>query len=178
MSCALLFGAAPAAATSTIIIEDPLGPTLPNDTFSFLVRLEGSTAISGYQFDLLITPQPGALGSVVGNPLPMSNFYASENLFTQAGGGLHEGFDATFLATAIPGPGEDVLAEISVTASADARGDFLVSIGDETQLAIDGSHEEPYVPSQMTIHILPEPGCLGILSGLALVFLRRVRKTA
>jgi hypothetical protein len=170
---------------------------MPGETFSFLIKLSGSQALAAYQFDLLVTPQPDSFGSVTGNPLPMSNFYSSENLFAQGGMGVHSGlssiqslmpadpglfvkaFDSSFTALAAPGPGQDVLAQISMTASADALGDFLVSLGDDTFLAIDSQTQEVHDPNTtMTIRVVPEPGYLGILSGLAVVFLRRRRKAA
>jgi len=194
--CALTVAAlaSPAQATSTIIIEDPIGPIFPGDTFSFLIRISGATALAGYTVDLRVTPQPGAVGTLTGQHL-MSNFYSSQNLIAQGGMGLHPTFstiqslqpanpgllitavDSTFLPHAVPGPGKDVLAQVFFTASGNAFGDFVVSLGDDTILAIDGVQEEDYPPAQITIRI-PEPGYLGILSGMAALCLRRRRKTA
>ena len=169
---------------------------MPGDTFSFLVRISGTTALAGYTVDLRVTPQAGSTGEIVGDA-SLSNFHAVDNLIAQGGNGLHatfstiesllpanpglliNGLDAAFMATAIPGPGQDVLAEVVMTASNDAFGDFEVSLGDDTALLVDGneSHNEPYPPAMITISI-PEPGYLGMLAGLSLGALRRRRKRA
>jgi len=186
------FAVQPAAATSTIIIEDPAGPIFPGDSFSFLVRIEGSVALAGYDVELEVTPLPGSTGTIMGNAT-LSNFYAGQNLLAQGGGGLHSTYstitslmpenpglfikavDATFTAIAIPAPEQDVLAEVHFTASGDAFGEFQVALGDETLLAIDGTDQEDFPPAMITIRI-PEPGYLGVLSGLALLLWGRQRK--
>lgn len=200
--CAAVFLAAvcalcqPAQALSTIIIEEPTPPVLPGDTFSFLVRISGSTPLVAYTVDLRVTPHPGAAGSIVGNAM-LSNFYPSANLFTIGGNGIDAGYsgidsqlpsnpglminalDSSIVATAVPGAGQDVLAEVVMTASLDALGDFDVWLGPGTTLVVDGNeaNNEPYPPALITIHV-PEPGYLGVLAGIAITAVRRGRKRA
>ncbi|MCB9850383.1 MAG: hypothetical protein H6817_06725 [Phycisphaerales bacterium] len=172
-----------------ITIDAPTTAQAGN-TFSFLVRIAGTTAIAGYDLDLRINPVAGSTGSLMGN-VALTNLYLSENLIEQGGNGvggsliqslmpanpglLVEAFDLNFAAVAVPGPGQDVLAEVFLTASGNASGDFEIELGPNTLLAIDANSSEDYEPALVTVNI-PEPGYLGILSGLAALLMRRRRQ--
>ncbi len=190
----VLTAATPADATTVITLDPPATPAAPDTTFKFLVRISGTDPIAAYTLDLRVIPQAGATGTVTGNAAE-SNYYEAENLIANgsAGGGISTTFssigqsgngllinvvDSAFTATAVPGAGQDVLAEVAFDASADAFGDFRFELGGLTVLATDGGQSHPFESVLLTLNI-PEPASLGLLgtAGLLLIHHRR-RKMA
>jgi hypothetical protein len=181
-----------AQAASSVILEPPAAPVGPGTTFSFFIRLNGSTALMAYDLDVRIDPEPGALGSVMAD-VAQTNLYPAQNLIEQGGNGLHPAFstvesllpdnpgvsvaglDNSFQALAVPGPGQDVLAQIFMTASADAFGEFKISLADSSELIINGTELEDFDPALITVQV-PEPSTIALLAGFAMAGWGRRRR--
>jgi len=169
---------------------------LPGEQGWFLIKIQGDQGLTGYDLDVEINPVGGATGTLSANAA-LTNYYPSQNLISQGGGtGFHPSLSSitslqpensgvlikavnqALTPTLPPIPDvNDVLAQVYLDASLDAYGQFEISLGDQTDLFIDGTQDEEFTSAIVTITV-PEPGYLGILSGLAVLALRRTRQAA
>jgi len=165
-----------------------------------------TTPLFGYSLDIDIAPAAGATGAVSVD-LSLTNFFDSMNLITAAGatrdplfsaisdtgdGGAFLSTNTADLSTVTASAGfNDVLAELVFTSTADASGDFTVSLGPVSALSdalgfpvaftfapltiTVGAASPPPPPPPGQIVPLPTPFAL-TLAGLTPVALLRRRR--
>jgi len=166
---------------------------------SALIKLaDNTTPLLGYSLIVDITATAGATGSVTVD-LGLTNFFDSFNLITAAGAsrdpdfsviagtGDGEAFISTNtsdLSTVMATPGvNDVLAQVFFRASADASGEFLITLGAGSALSDAARFAVPFSFEPMTIIVgdgtpiipLPAPAALA-LAGLSPLAVRRRRR--
>jgi len=164
----------------------------PGTTSSFLLLLsDDRTPLFGYSMDIAFAGRDEFSGSVSGN-VGLTNFYDGENVITAGGvarhplfseilasrdGGVFISTNTIDLSTILARAGtNDVLAQVFFDVSADAQGDFEMTLGPASALSGAGVNI-PFSFETAVIHVVPEPGSLVLMALVALPFFRNRLKS-
>ncbi len=156
-----------------IIVEPVASIVAPGGTVSVLVLIRSNTTpLLGYSLDVDVVPGPMAVGTLTADVVA-TNFFDSQNLIT-AGDATRDplfsvildgGDGGVFINTitddnstvlAVDGV-NDVLAEVVLTASFDADGDFTIQMGAASALSDANAFSVPFGAFAGTITVAGTP---------------------